>query len=101
MAIPRAWLRDGAAPAIERAATHFGPMSLRYESRLAHGSIQVVLDPPIRRAPQKMFLRVRHPEQKPMTRVTIDGELWTNFDAKREWIELPKLRQRAVIDVRY
>lgn len=94
MAIPRAWLAGGQSPAIERAATHFGPMSLRFSSQATDGSITAVYDPPTRRAPARAFLRFRHPEERPITRVTIDGKPWQAFDARRELTELPKLENR-------
>jgi len=90
MALPRAWLADGRSPSIERAATHFGPMSLRFDSQAAKGSITALVDPPTRRAPTRTFLRFRHPEAKPIQRVEINGRPYDKFDAKKEWVELPK-----------
>jgi len=98
MAMPREWLRDGRSPAIERAATRFGPMSLQFVSEAAQGRIAAVLDPPVRRAPQRIFLRIRHPEKKSIRRVEVNGRPWPSFDAGgREWIELADLRERARI----
>ena len=51
-AIPRYWLADGNQIGIERAATHFGPLSLRYDSQAAKGSIKVTA-------------RSAHPESAP------------------------------------
>jgi hypothetical protein len=97
MAVPRAWLADGAAPAIERAATYFGPMSLRFESHANKGSITAVLAPPTRRPPHATFLRFRHPLSKPIVRVTVNEQPWNKFDPKREWVELPNLAAPATI----
>jgi hypothetical protein len=101
MAVPRYWLADGGTPAIERAATHFGPMSLRFESQAAQGRITAILDPPTRRAPRQTCLRFRHPQEKPIVRVTVNGQAWTKFDAKRELVELPPLPERATIIAYY
>jgi len=101
MAVPRAWLADGGTPAIERAATYFGPLGLRYESHAAQSSIRAVLDPPARRPPNRTFLRFRHPEARPMVRVEIDGKPWGKLDAKRELVELPPLGGRAIITAFY
>ncbi len=100
-AIPRMWLADGNAPAIERAATHFGPMSLRFESHAAQGSITAILDPPVRRVPEQTWLRFRHPQGATIKRVTIDGKSWDKFDAQKEWIELPILKVRTSITAYY
>ncbi len=90
MALPRTWLADGQNPAIEQAATHFGPMTLRYESKATSGSIMAVVEPPTRRAPKQVLLRFRHPETKPIQRVELDGRPWSKFDPDKEWVELPK-----------
>ncbi len=100
-AIPRDWLAEGNSPAIERAATHFGPMSLRYESHAAQGSITAILDPPLRRTPEQTWLRIRHPQGALMKRVTIDGKAWEKFDPQKEWVELPKLQGPTTIIAYY
>jgi hypothetical protein len=101
MALPRYWLADGASPGIERAATHFGPLSLRFESQAAQDRIVATLDPPTRRTPHQMFLRFRHPQEKLLVRVTINGQPWTKFDPKGELVQLPKLTERATITAEY
>ncbi len=101
MAIPRAWLKDGEKPGIERAATHFGPMSLTFESEAAKGIIRAQVTPPTRRLPKATFLRFRHPEQAAMSKVTVNGQPWTDFDAKREWVKLPALKESATVVVEY
>ena len=86
-AIPRYWLASGKAIGIERAATHFGPMSLRIT---ADGDrIRAVLSPPERNAPGTIYLRLRHPHEKPIQSVTVKGKPWKRFDPKKEWVSLP------------
>jgi len=92
MALPRDWLADGLSPEIQRAATRFGPMSLRFESHAAQRNITAFIDPPTRRVPGQVFLRFRHPEQKRLARVEMDGHPLTSFDAAKELIQLPALR---------
>jgi hypothetical protein len=126
MALPRAWLADGEKVAIERAATHFGPMSLRFESKANSGQITAVVEPlgdrglaepakaagpraaaefqpalSLRRAPKQILLRFRHPGEKPIQRVEVNGQPWTNFDAGKEWVELPKLKGRTTVTAFY
>lgn len=86
---PRYWLADGQTIGIDRAATHFGPMSLRITSEVSQGRIRAKLTPPTRNAPETTYLRFRHPEQKPIRQVTIDGRPHPRFDAEKEWIILP------------
>ena len=92
LAIPRAWLADGSRPALENAATHFGPLDLRYESKAASGKITAVLTAPERRAPKRILLRFRHPEARQIQRVTVNGEVWNRFDQQKEWVELSGLK---------
>lgn len=115
MALPRAWLADGEAPSVERAATHFGPMNLRFESKARSGQITAVLEPlppapageggrgdgAFRRPPERILLRFRHPTEKPIQRVELNDQPWTNFDAAKEWVELPQLDGRTKVTAFY
>lgn len=88
-AIPRYWLGDGKSIGIDKAATHFGPMSLRITSQVGQGKITAKLDPPTRNRPKTIYLRLRHPESKPIQKVTVNGQPWEKFDVKKEWVVLP------------
>jgi hypothetical protein len=101
LALPRAWLADGEKVSIERAATHFGPMSLRFESQAARGRITAVLEPPTRRAPRQILLRFRHPEARTIQRVEVNGRPWDRFNADKEWVELPALTTSTTVTVFY
>jgi hypothetical protein len=88
-AIPRYWLADGRQVAIRRAATYFGPLSLEITSHVAGGKIQARLTPPQRNRPRTIYLRLRHPDRKPIRSVTLNGRKYDQFDAGKEWIVLP------------
>jgi hypothetical protein len=97
-AIPRYWLADGKTCGIENAATYFGPMSVKYESRVANGRIEMIFDPPKRNPPKRIFIRFRHPEGKKIVSCTLNGKEYKNFDPEKEWVvlsewpkELPRL----------
>jgi hypothetical protein len=85
-AIPRDWLREGRHVGIERAATHFGPLSLRYTPEA--NKIKAVLIPPTQKPPKQIYLRFRHPESKPIQRVTVNGKASDQFDTQKEWVKL-------------
>ncbi len=89
-AIPRYWLKDGESCSITDARTYFGLMSLSFESHAAAGRIAATLQPPKRNPPKKIYLRFRHPENKRITRCTVNGKPHNNFDPEREWIVLDK-----------
>jgi hypothetical protein len=102
-AIPRYWLREGNEIGIRNAATHFGPMSLAYQSSAHRGkTITVQFDPPRRNPPKTIYLRLRHPEAKPIKNVTINGKPYDKIDVQKEWIVLPgALNSHQTIVVTY
>ncbi|ASV74942.1 hypothetical protein THTE_2340 [Thermogutta terrifontis] len=88
-AIPRYWVRDGQRVRVERAPTYFRPMSLIITSHARDGRVEIDLLPPERNPPQTIYLRIRHPDAKPLKRVTVNGQSHDKFDKDREWIILP------------
>lgn len=89
LAIPRYWLRAGQKVAIERAPTYYGLMSMVISSKVDQGRIEVDLAPPQRNPPRTIYLRLRHPEEKTIRRVEVNGHEHRDFDPKREWLVLP------------
>jgi hypothetical protein len=87
--IPRYWLSDGEKIGIERAGTYFGTLSLQIKSESGKGRITVVLNPPDRNSPKNIYVRLRHPDSKPIQSVTLNGKSYKNFDSEKEWIILP------------
>lgn len=87
-AVPRAWLADGKRLRVERAPTYFGPVSFSVDSRVAAGEISVILDTPSRQPPASLLVRLRHPQRKPLQSVTVNGQAWSDFDAKKEWVRI-------------
>jgi len=100
-AIPRAWFEDGKRMRVERALTHFGETSLDIVSHVATGTVVVKLDPPRRNPPQRIWLRVRHPDHKPIRGVWINGLPHREFDAEKELIDLVDLAEPISVRVRY
>jgi len=96
-AIPRYWLKDGQKIAIRNAATYFGPMSFEIRSFVNEGRIEMTLDPPTRNAPKFIHIRFHHPEGKPITRVTLNGKPYPNFDPKTELVTLPPPKEKTEI----
>ncbi len=89
-AIPREWLAEGKSAAIERASTYYGELSLRIDSHAAGGEIRATLDRPAALAdPQLIYLRLRHPDGKPIRQVLVNGAAHDRFDAEKEWVILP------------
>ena len=94
-AVPRYWLAEGNTVGVQRAASHFGPLSLRIESQAGRGRMTASLAPPDRNRPKTIYLRLRHPQARPIQSVTLNGSKYDRFDAKKEWIVLPGTLQGA------
>ncbi len=89
-ALPRYWLADGHSIGIERAATHFGPLSMSVVSHSATGRIVMRIDPPRRNPPERIIARFRHPDGRHFVRCTVNGEPWDHIEPEGECVYLPK-----------
>ncbi len=100
--IPRYWLNDGQPIGIDNASTYFGSVSYTIRPELSAGRISMTLDPPERNAPKAIVVRFRHPEEKPIRGVTVNGVASADFDAGKGDIRLPgKLSGRTEIVATY
>jgi hypothetical protein len=71
-AIPRDWLAPGKECGVERAATHFGPVSVRYKA--AADSVTTTIEGAKRNPPKRIRLRFRLPEGTHADKVTVNGK---------------------------
>jgi hypothetical protein len=72
------------------------------DSRAAAGEIIVTLDAPSRQPPAALLVRLRHPQQKPLQSVTVNGRAWSDFHAKKEWVRIAApAAVRYTISARY
>jgi hypothetical protein len=78
-------------------------MSLTYESSpRREGKIIVQFEPPKRNPPKTIYLRLRHPEKKPIKSVVVNGQPYDKIDVQNEWIVLPgDLKSHQTIMVAY
>jgi hypothetical protein len=101
-ATPRAWLAPGGRIEVRRAPTYYGPLSLTMESRADAGEITTTLDLPARKQPAALFVRFRHPREKPLRAATVNGRAWKDFDPAKEWVRIPQPKAgRWVITAKY
>jgi hypothetical protein len=68
--VPRAYFEDGKHISIERAASYFGPVSLKAESILSAGRIVATMDCSVDRGLKRVELRLPHPDGRRPTVVT-------------------------------
>ena len=75
------WLKDGMTIAVQDAPTRFGPVSYRIASHVDDGYIEASIDPPRRTSAKQIVIRIRHPEDKAIRSVTVDGKPHAAFDS--------------------
>ena len=95
------WLQDGLVVHVHHAPTQFGDVSYRIKSSVAAGTIEAEINPPTRKAPDAIVIRLRHPEGKPMRSVTVNGHEHTDFDAAHEWVRVAPQSGAIRIIARY
>jgi len=96
-AVPREWLRPGRRIGIEKAQTHFGTVSLLYESD--ERGITAHLQGPKRNPPSLILLRFRPPDGRRAETVTVNGEKWSDYDER--WIHLPGDIGEGIVRIAY
>lgn len=89
-AIPRKWLANGKRIIVKKAPTYFGPLSFIMESQSSKNEIKAVVDLSDRNVPQKLIVRFRHPDGKPIQSVLINGKNWSDFNKGKEHITINK-----------
>lgn len=87
-ATPRKWLANGQRIDVQRAPTYFDQVSFRIESQVQSGRIVATVEFAGQNRPQTLLVRFRHPEEKPIRSVTVDGRDWKEFDRQKEWIQI-------------
>lgn len=95
--LPRACLAPGKKTFLKGAATHFGPMSVEIETSPDGCHMIARIDPPARRAPKRMFIRFRHPENARMTAARVNDRS-VSFDAAKEWIVLSEFPKSMTVE---
>ncbi len=95
------WMKDGMRVAIKNAPTRFGTTGYEIRSHADTGSIDVVIDPPLRSAPTAIVVRLRHPDGQAMKTVEVNGESHQDFDAAREIVRLTPSREPIHVRATY
>jgi hypothetical protein len=95
------WLEDGKKVVVRNAPTRFGPVAYNIVSHVDQGYIEASIEPPTRKSPKKIVIRIRHPDGKPMQSVTIDGKPHSDFDPTAETIRLSPSSSALRLKVAY
>jgi hypothetical protein len=100
-ATPRAWLEQGKRIEVRNAPTYFGTLAYEIVSDVEQGKITAQIDIPARKPPQKVMLRFRHPQAKPIKSVTLNGQDWREFNAAKEEILVKGVLGKATVVANY
>lgn len=82
------WLNDGERISVKNSPTRFGSVSYEIISQVAHGFVEARVETPTRQKPDRVVLRLRHPDGKRFQSVTVNGKGIRTFDAALETITL-------------
>ncbi len=93
---PRAWLEQGQRIAVTNSPTFYGRLDYAITSDVANGRIDATVTPPSRNPTKAVYLRLRHPTKAAIERVTVNGEEWKDFDAKREVVKLHDIAKTPI-----
>lgn len=98
---PRRWLEPGQIIELKNAATIYGKLSyvLRHgdEPNTIHASIHL----PMQNKPEKVWLFVRAPFNRPIRSVEINGQEWNKWDQEKETILIPNGIQNLNVVIKY
>ncbi len=94
--IPRKWTEDGKEIALTNVQSYFGPITAKLTSHTAKDVIEVTVACSGDRKPEKVQIRVPHPENKVAVKVT--GGV---YDAKTETVTLASFEGEASVRLEY
>jgi len=100
-ALPREWLTDGNEIWARDVVAHCGRVSVTYRSHLTEDRITAELKLDLRHEPPKMLVRFRHPEKKPIKRVTINRRAHKAFDPATGDVDLSGMKGDVSIVASY
>jgi len=98
-AVPRPWLENGKEVRVEDAPTSFGKVGYTIKSHDGAARMTVRLDPPTKKPPKAITIRLRHPAGKPIQSVKIDGVESKSFSG--DTLTLTGVNRRTVVEAAF
>ena len=95
------WLREGQQVSVKRMPTFYGEVSYTISSHTDEGYIEAEITPPTREKPEALVVRLRHPDDKPIASVTVEGKPWHDFDAATGTVRLKEWAGPITIIARF
>ncbi|MFC2086676.1 hypothetical protein ACFLSA_00730 [Bacteroidota bacterium] len=94
--IPRNWLSDGNEIVLENMVSYFGPLSLKLNSDISAGQINVTITCNNNEKPSTVLLRIPHPDFKTARSVT--GGI---YNAKTETVKIESFNGKATVVLKF
>jgi hypothetical protein len=95
------WFKDKMKISVRNAPTQFGKVSYSITSAVAAGHIDAEIQAPKERPAQRIVIRLRHPEGKPMQSVTVQGKPHKDFDPAKETVTLAPSADPITVRAQY
>ena len=99
--VTRNWLKHGMTVRCQNAPTSFGRAGYELHSQTDNGFIETLIDPPTTRPPERIVLRLRHPNGRQIKSVTVNGGNHEDVDTQGETISLQPSGKQMRIRVEY
>ena len=94
---PRQWYADGEAIKVNGVASTFGTLDFFIESMTGTSLIHASIKIPERKAPDEIYIRLRHPDGKQMKKVMVNGKDYSRFDKDKEIVVIKG--QQGTVDI--
>ncbi|MBC7327929.1 NPCBM/NEW2 domain-containing protein [bacterium] len=99
--LPSYWLKDGERIAVSNAPSYFGRVNYEIESFVKQGYIVAKISLDLENFPDKLAIRLRHPEGKKIKKVLVNGKEHKDYDAERECVFLQGKGQQIEVKAFY
>ena len=99
--VTRNWLEQDMTIDVQNAPTNFGRAGYRIDSDIDRGIINAIIDPPTTKPPKQIVLRLRHPDEKPIKSVTLNGQPHPDFDPAAETVTVTPNTKQLTLRIQY
>ena len=98
---PRAWLEQGKRISVKNSPTCFGKLAYEIVSDVDNGKITATVSIPNRIAPERLIIRLRHPQGVPIRKATVNDQPWDEFNTDKETVELKAMTGKVTVVASY
>jgi len=95
------WMKDGMTVGVKQAPSEFGRVDYKITSHANEGYLEAEITPPTRNQPNSIVLRLRHPNEKKIKGVTVNGQAYNNYDPNKDIVTLTSWTDKIVVRAEY